>query len=222
MSDGLLTGLQALAGPNIFVGCAPVTDDQGLLGTEAEAIAKAIPKRRAEFAAGRRAARAAMEAAGWPRSALPQGPSRGPVWPQGIAGSISHDAGFAIAAVAERSNIARLGIDLAEASDFPDHLRPRVLTTPIERAQSGIEARVTFSAKECVFKAFYEDVGQYFGFGAVEVLPALDAGTFKVTVREPLGPYARNTVFTGRFGIVGYRLLAVFALSPSECAGSPK
>ncbi len=204
------------------MGCAPVTDDDGLLGTEAEAIAKAIPKRRAEFAAGRRAARAALEAAGWPHSALPQGQSRGPVWPPGIAGSISHDAGFAIAAVAQRSKIARLGIDLAEASDFPDHLRPRILTTPAERAQSGRDARVTFSAKECVFKALYEDVGQHFGFGAVEVQPALDAGTFKVTVREPLGPYASGTVFTGRFGMAGHRLLAVLALSPSEIARVPE
>ena len=163
--------LAELARPDIAVGGATVSDDSGLIGPEKDAVLRAIPKRRAEFAAGRLAARSAMQMAGFSPVAIPQEQTRAPLWPCGLVGSITHDAGLALAALASNDVISRLGIDLAEASDFPEHLRPRVLKTPAELTQSGLEARVSFSAKECVFKALFQDVGQYFGFGAVSVAP---------------------------------------------------
>ena len=182
------------------IGVAEVTDDAGLLDPEPDAVTRAIPKRRAEFAAGRRAARLALEVAALPVVAIPQGAKRAPVWPDGVVGSITHDGDLAVACVAPTSRIKRIGIDLAEARDFPEHLRSQILLTPDEQQQNGLEARISFSAKETVFKAFFPEVGSYFGFDAVEVAPSLTAETFDVTLRRPLGRF--QTGFKCRGGIV--------------------
>ena len=200
MRNDLLTCLKELAGPHVAVGVSEVDSDDGLLAPEPESVAKAIPKRRAEFAAGRRAARMAMRNANMAEVAIPKGENRAPVWPPGVVGSVSHDGDFAIAAVAPLRSIRALGIDLAEAADFPEHLRNEILLTPAERAQTGLEARVSFSAKETVFKSFYPSVGRYFGFGAVEIAPDLSTGTFTVTVLEDLAPIPRGSSFSGRVG----------------------
>lgn len=201
-----------MACQDLFVGSSNVTDTAGLMGAESEAIAKAIPSRKAEFAAGRRAARMALESAELRGIAILQGEHRAPIWPVGIVGSISHDAGLAIAAVAHNQKISRLGIDLTEATDFPEHLRSEVLRTAPESAQSGIEARLTFSAKESVFKAFYPEVGRHFGFSAVEVCPDLSSGQFTVELRRPLGSASAGDTFIGQAALVEGRLLTLISI----------
>lgn len=214
MSDALLAGLKRVAGPLAEVAVEPVSDDAGLLDEEAAFVARAIDKRRREFAAGRRAARRALAGLGHPPQALLQGPHRSPVWPDGVTGSISHDAGFAIAAVARQGNIAGIGVDLAPAEPFPDHLRGQILLTAGEDAQTGLEARATFSAKECLYKALYTDVGRPFGFAAAEVIPALSAGSFAVRLTRALGPHGSGTRFQGRIGIVGGLMLSCLTIGP--------
>ncbi len=213
MSDALLACLERLAGPYVSVAVATVGTEDGLLDPEPQAVAKAIPKRRAEFAAGRRAARAALAKAGLPAIAIPQGPNRAPLWPDGTVGSISHDAGLAVASIAEVSRVTRLGIDLAEAKDFPEHLRSEILRTPAEQAQSGLEARLSFSAKESVFKAFYPEVGRHFGFDAVEITPDMDKGVFTARLCTSLGPVAVGTVLRGQATIADDRLVTILVMA---------
>ena len=211
MSDAILASLRRLAGQNIFVGLSEVGAEDGLLDPEPDAVAKAIQKRRLEFAAGRRAARMAMASANCDPAPIPQGENRAPLWPEDLLGSISHDAGLAIAAVARQHDISRLGLDLAAATEFPAHLRREILLTAQETAQAGLEARVSFSAKESVFKAFYPEVGRYFGFSAVEIAPNIAAGTFVVTLRRPLGNLAAGATLTGRLAIIDNRLITVLS-----------
>ncbi len=211
MSNSIRACLQDLAGPDICVAVAPVTDDATVLPEEAPAIARAIPKRQTEFAAGRRAARRALDDLGLQNVSIPQGPNRSPVWPKGVVGSLSHDDGLAVATVARSDKVLRLGVDLAEASDFPDHLRGQILHTPAEHAQSGLEARITFSAKECVFKAFYPDVSAYFGFDAVTVVPDRQTRKFDVTLARDLGGVPSGSRFQGGFAIVENHLITLLA-----------
>lgn len=207
MSETLKALLSDMAGPDVSVALSDVTDDHGLLEAETYAVAKAIPKRRAEFAAGRRAARDALEHLGEAPVAIPQGDKRAPIWPDGISGSISHDNGIAAAAVAYTTKVARIGLDLTEAADFPEHLRSQILMTERESAQSALDARINFSAKETVFKAFYGDAHHYFGFDAVEILPDLASGQFAVNFRRDLGPMIDGETLTGRVGIDGDHLV---------------
>lgn len=211
MNDALLACLQDMAGQHIRATLSPVTGDMAVLPDEQTAIAKAIPKRRAEFAAGRRAARGALAELGLGPTAIPQGLHRCPIWPTGVVGSISHDNGLAAAVVAKSDVVHRLGIDLADASGFPDHLRSQILHSASERLQSDIEARISFSAKECVFKAFYRDVEAYFGFDAVEVSPDLSRGIFDVVLTRGLGPVPVGSRFQGRCAILDKRLITLLA-----------
>lgn len=212
MSETLLACLQRLAGQHVAVGVSDVGSEQGLLDPEPLAVTRAISKRRTEFAAGRRAARMALTAADLPEVAIPQGRNRAPVWPTGVVGSISHDQRLAVAVVARSQSMSRLGIDIADASPFPKHLRDEILRTSAERALGGIDARLSFSAKEAVFKAFYPEVQRYFGFGAVEITPNLSGEHFTVTLREPLGSAPNASTFEGRAAIVGEHLVTILAI----------
>ena len=71
MLDPLVTRLSALVGPDVAIASSEVGSEDGLLAPEHDAIANAIPKRRAEFAAGRRAARYALASAGRASTAIP-------------------------------------------------------------------------------------------------------------------------------------------------------
>ena len=212
MSEAVLACLERLAGQSISVAVSTVGSEDGLLDPEHEAVLRAVQKRRAEFAAGRRAARLALRGGGHNAVAIPQNAHRAPVWPEGLVGSLSHDNGLAIAGVARLAQVRALGLDLAEADDFPAHLRDQVLRTPREKQQSGLEARLNFSAKESVFKAFYPMVQEYFGFDAVEVLPDMEAGLFDVRLRRTLGSHPEGAPFQGRFAIVERRLVTLLAI----------
>src|ERR1700712_1994321 len=69
----------------------------GLLGDEAALVAGAGPARRASFTAGRRCARAALEAVGCPAQPILRAPLGAPLWPAGFTGSIAHHGRFAAA-----------------------------------------------------------------------------------------------------------------------------
>lgn len=116
----------------------------------------AVPKRRGEYLAGRLCAALALRALGAPEDVGRAG--RAPVWPPGIAGSISHCDGRAMA-VASRG-LPALGLDCEPL------MTPRtaaeighLLLTDRDRAQCPAdwdEARfctLAFSVKEAVYKA---------------------------------------------------------------------
>ncbi len=83
-----------------------------LSGFEPEGVhASAAPKRRAEFLAGRHAAKLALERLGQ-RAPVGRNLDGTPAWPSGVTGSISHGGGIACAAVAPQRNYQSLGIDV--------------------------------------------------------------------------------------------------------------
>ena len=79
---------------------------------EAPAVVRAVAKRQLEFAAGRHYAHSALQALGAAPGPLLVGPARAPLWPAGVVGAISHDDGWAAAAVARQVDCAGLGIDI--------------------------------------------------------------------------------------------------------------
>ena len=84
---------------------------EDLFAQEAVAVDRAVPRRRAEFAAGRRCARAALARIGIPPAPLLRGEDREPLWPDGAVGSITHCAGYVAAAVAATEVMLSVGID---------------------------------------------------------------------------------------------------------------
>lgn len=128
-------------------------------------MANAVAKRRGQFAFGRACARAALGK----HVAIAMGERGMPMWPAGYAGSITHTADRAAAAVVQGGGI---GIDLellADIRSFPE-LVDRV-ALPSER---DLPAAVVFSAKESVYKCVYPTLRRFLEFTDVELEVAGD------------------------------------------------
>ena len=166
--------LREMLGPGAGIGVTDPTIGGELWPEEALAVSRAVPKRQIEFAAGRRAARAALEGLGHPPAAVPQGADRAPVWPVGITGSISHCAGCCVAVAARDVDYRTLGVDVEPAIPLDTDLIPIICTSAEKawvatQANPGIAAKLIFSAKEAVYKAQYSLTGKVIGFKALTV-----------------------------------------------------
>src|SRR5512134_460449 len=92
-----------------------------LLAEEEPLVARAVDKRRREFAKGRACARAALARLGCVAGPLLTGSEREPLWPDGVVGSVTHTDSYCAVAVVRSAACAGLGIDaeLAEPLDPP-------------------------------------------------------------------------------------------------------
>lgn len=207
MTEAVLDILSGMVGPGVGLGAEIVDGATGLTPLEARAVERAIPKRVAEFAAGRRAARTALDAIGLERASLPVGPDRAPVWPKGATGSISHDRDLALAAAVSLDVASSIGIDLTEAAPLPEGVRERILRHRHESHLTDIEARAAFSAKESLFKALAPHVGFVFGFSAAVVHVDMDRGRFDAHLVQPIGPFPKGRTWEGQIAINGDRLI---------------
>ena len=183
------------------VGAAP-----GLWPAEAAYIARAAPKRAAEFAFGRACARAALGQLGIPPCAIAAGADRAPLWPTGICGSISHTDGYAAAAAALDRDFLGVGLDAEPAGRVAQKLWPKIATATEQEWLHGLgqerqahAATLLFCAKEAFYKCQYPATGRWLGFADVEVdleLAAV-AGAFSVRV---VGARARGDAMDGASG----------------------
>lgn len=168
----------------------------------------AVPARRAEFAAGRAAARAALAAMGLPLVAIPRRDDRAPHWPPGIAGSITHSTTACLAAVSARHG--GLGIDLEPDHPLPDAIAASILTRT--EALLRPDAGLVFSAKEAAFKAIYPRIGRILDFDGMVV--TLSGDSFTATLTRDLPGLPAGTAIPGRWTRVEGHLLTVVALQP--------
>ena len=210
MPDAALTALaRRLLPPGTAVAGADPARLWPLLAGEAPPAA--APARLAEFSAGRHAARLALAALGLPPVAIPMAADRAPVWPEGVAGSISHTRRACLAAARRGGG---LGIDLEEDEDLPEDLWDSVLL-PGERrwargqAAPGRAAKLVFSAKEAAYKAQYSRSRALFGFDMLALSFAGDG--FTATFRAPAAPFAAGDRLHGRWGRAGGHVLTVVA-----------
>lgn len=212
---------------------------------EAPAVARAVPKRRAEYAAGRACARSALsDLTGRPAGPVLREAERGaPRWPDGVVGSITHCDGYRAAAVARHADVLTLGIDAEPHAPLPGGVLDVILATGPER--DALDAltdraphvhwdRLLFSAKETVYKAWYPYHRRMLGFTEAELTFTHDEfpgtpdgdgrqggaqrGTYTARLLIP-GPLLADgvgpEVFTGRW-IVRDGLLATAIAVPNS------
>jgi len=121
------------------------------------------PRRRREFAAGRRVARRALTALGEAHAAISIGSGGEPLWPLGIAGSLSHTATHAAALVSRGPQHASVGIDLddhrligeAAAADLMTEEEIAVVVAQGWAHDRLLAQNAVFCAKEALFKCQY-------------------------------------------------------------------
>ena len=177
---------------------------------EAKAVESAVASRQAEFGAGRACARRALADLGVSVGSITVGPHREPQWPEQIAGSITHTKDAVVAAVARRSDIAGLGIDIEGREAVDPELRHRI-ATPAELSvmpSDPLEARRflswLFSAKESFYKCWFPLNGERPGFHDVEIDP-VPVTTWTDAVADITGTFsiAGHPDLTGRFALTG-------------------
>jgi len=170
-------------------------------------LARAVPKRVAEFIAGRFCAARAL-AAVVPRFTGEVGirPDRAPDWPAGVVGSITHAEGFASAAVAAAAQARGIGIDSELILDVESLRAVRETAVNAEDelpVADELHYTVLFSAKESIFKCLYPIVRRMFFFEQVSVALLPDGASFRATLLDDLGADLRaGLTLEGRY-VVG-------------------
>ncbi len=184
----LLNGV-TLPGGLVWAVSEPVEDLSELFPEERAGISRAVPKRQAEFAGGRLAARAALRQLGLRDVAIPKGADRAPVWPEGVVASITHTEGLCLAMAARARDWRGLGIDLEVDRPMRSELIRSIASvpelarlSPMPFSRAGVRI---FSAKEAAYKAQYPLTGALFGFEAME--SRLPLGVMRMVAEMGLG-----------------------------------
>jgi 4'-phosphopantetheinyl transferase EntD len=174
-----------------------------------------VEKRRRDFTMGRHCARQALARLGFEPSPILRGASREPVWPPGVCGSITHCEGYCAAVVALRSAIPTIGVDAESLRPLSDGVLERIAS---ETERCWIEAAgpssvpwslLLFSAKESVFKAWFQVMGTWLGFEEARIEFQPSAGRFRAVIlpheknRDPDAP----AEFIGRFCVSSERVV---------------
>jgi 4'-phosphopantetheinyl transferase EntD len=198
-------------------------DPAGLHPQEAALCRSFAPARIAEFAAGRRCARRALDELGHVDVALLTKPDRSPRWPTGVVGSITHTLGYCGAVVADTSRFLGLGLDAEIVGRVTPDLWSQVLTeddgAQLAAASYAARARlatIIFSAKEAFYKCQFPVTEQWVEFLDVSVYleaTGADTGTFVVRPARELSWLDSVLPLPGRFEIDGNLVLTGVAIT---------
>lgn len=183
--------------------------DVVLFPEEEAVVAKAVDKRRREFATARGCARDALASLGVAPAPILAGERGAPQWPPGFVGSITHCAGYRAAAVARACHVLTIGLDGEPDEALPDGVGD-VISLPAERerlrelaltAPGPCWDRLLFSAKESVYKAWFPLARQWLGFEDADVTINPADGTFEARLLVPATAASGvpSDVFTGRW-----------------------
>lgn len=191
-------------------------------------LASAVPKRRAEFAAGRHVAALALARYGC-LTPVERRADGAPGWPSGFVGSISHAGGLVVAAVARTDAQRSLGIDIEQivSEDLSRELAARVLspaelellTAALPSAPPQVLFTLGFSAKESLFKCLYPLGQEFFDFDDARIVRLqLDSdgrGCIELGLVRPLrGGFAAGHRCRGPFAMDSTRVETAILLDP--------
>jgi 4'-phosphopantetheinyl transferase EntD len=193
-----------------------------LFAEEEPTIARAVDKRRVEFALGRTAARRALAELGVAPVALPQLRDRSVAWPEQAWGSITHADGICMAIAALRRDHAGIGVDAEVRERVRRDLWRHIATerelgwlesTPDETVAAA-RATLLFSAKEAFYKAQFCVSRAWVGFQDAEL--TFDAGgSFEVRLLVDVAEaFERGSRFEGRYGMLEQHVLTGLVLPP--------
>lgn len=178
-----------------------------------EHLTSAVAKRRAEYLAGRYLARKVLAKLECHNFTLLRGEDRAPLWPQGIAGAISHNVDTALCAAHCESGIGGIGIDVEtlmpakRAEDLWSGIISEWEHEWLRQQPQAFEQLLTlvFSAKESLFKAIYPQVHRYFDFLDARFIKLdMQQQTFELELLKTLTPQCHaGRRFNGHFLLQG-------------------
>ncbi|UJR78616.1 Phosphopantetheinyltransferase component of enterobactin synthase multienzyme complex [Sandaracinus amylolyticus] len=197
---------------DVLVVSAHVTDVAlaAITPREAELVARAVDKRKREFATARALAKAALARFGLHDYELLNAQDRSPIWPAHITGSISHCDTRAVVAVGDRATVGTIGIDVEHRDELKRELWKTVflreevdaLDAQFAHDVRGRMALALFSAKEALYKAQYPRSTQFMGFHELRVEMIAESATrgrLECEFQNDVGPFAKGFVAHGRY-----------------------
>jgi 4'-phosphopantetheinyl transferase EntD len=139
--------------------------------------APATEKRHSDFTLGRIAAKRALAEIGAPTCPISNVPGRGPSWPRGVVGSISHSGGNGVAVADSADNLTGIGVDIEVWQGGMPWQAQHTVLTPEERRWTGLQrgerwATAIFCCKEATYKAIPESGAMELGFQDISFYPA--------------------------------------------------
>ncbi|GAB4270312.1 MAG TPA: phosphopantetheinyl transferase [Opitutae bacterium] len=167
--------------------------------------------RKREFRAGRLCARNALRLLGAECVPIIPSEQRGPTWPEGVIGSISHTREYCAAVVGRSSDVYSLGLDVERS----DRLKPRLWRLVLRDAerewvshfseQDQVHwATLIFSAKEAFYKYQFPYTSTWVSFKQAEVSVDPQAGLFELRIVDDFSSlFPKDTVLIGRFAFAG-------------------
>lgn len=167
------------------------------LRTDERARALELPfRRRVTWAGGRIALHAALDAAGFSADAILATDRGAPRLPRGIAGSVSHKEGLAVALVTTDTG-CQVGVDIEHLRQPRADIARYVLTEDERRQLAELpeeerwkEVLLRFSAKEALYKALDPFVRRYVSFQEVAVYPEIEGGgRVQLALKGGEGPF---------------------------------
>ena len=196
--------ISRILAPGIFGGEMEDVGQPALLAPGEEAlVAKAAPKRRRDFAQGRACALQALAALGHDNAIIGRRDNGAPLWPDGIAGSITHTAGYAAALVSDASRFSGIGLDAERVGGVTQDLWPRLFGAAerdyletLDEEDRKLAATLFFCAKEACYKAWGMETALPFR----EIHVTRGEGGFSAT--------RSDDSLKGRFAVQGDLLLA--------------
>jgi len=221
-AQSLQDAVRSLLGPGVAVSCCEIGAATAPLYPEEEAaITRAVASRRAEFAAGRQAARDALRALGQAPAPIPMGADRAPIWPAGLTGTITHANGLALAAMGKTHTLRALGLDLEQDAPLEADLWPSILRDEErtwlaqypEKTRAHWAMRI-FSAKEATYKAQYAITGTFLDFHDISVAYMNDTSRFTATFQTSAGPFAKGSRLSGSQLIKAAMILSALRIQP--------
>lgn len=139
-------------------------------------LSSATDKRRAEYLAGRIAAKILLAKENI-YEAVTAFTDHSPKWPDGWRGSISHTEKFAIVAITPKNTECNVGVDIERYISGMFSGAENTFTTESEQkllTECGMDYNcvlpIIFSAKESFFKAIYPRVNIFFDFYSVAII----------------------------------------------------
>lgn len=140
--------------------------------SEQQLVTHAVDKRKADFGDSRWCAHQAMQDMRLDGPIL-RGVRGMPVFPQGVAGSLTHTEGFRAALIGRSSKWKSLGIDAEPACPLPEGVF-NTIARPEERRRlwhSDIAHadKIIFSAKETTYKAWFPLTHRFLDFDQADI-----------------------------------------------------
>lgn len=197
--------------PTPVVAVETRTDIDDLFPEEAELVARAVDKRKREFATARWCAHKALADLGHAPAPILRGPKNEPLWPTGVVGALTHCDGYRAAAVAPATTITGLGIDAEPHEQLPAGTL-KLIARPEEIPMLSALAsqypathwdKVLFSAKESVYKVWYPLAHRWLDFQDATLHFDPQTRTFEAELHQPglVVGGVQVTRLNGRFAV---------------------